>query len=117
MRGVARGGWQGGRQRASRVSVHQLVTGRRRVLRGLLGELPRSRGGGYSQGLGVNDRGQVVGTSVTAGGQSRAFFWEKGRMTDLGTNGQRSSGALDINSRGQIVGGADGIPTRDRRDR
>ena len=33
-------------------------------------------------------------------------------MTDLGTVSERSSVALAINSRGQIVGGADGIPIK-----
>jgi probable HAF family extracellular repeat protein len=71
-----------------------------------LGTLP---GDFLSLAFGINDRGQVVGQSIGAGG-SRAFLWQDGVMTDL--NNLVPPGSLplvyanDINSAGEIVGGA-----------
>lgn len=53
----------------------------------------------------INDAGLVVG-SYTAGGEQRAFAWEGGTLRDLGTGA--GSTANDVNSRGEIVGGAHG---------
>jgi probable HAF family extracellular repeat protein len=55
---------------------------------------------------GINNKGQVVGTSTQAFGQSpRAFLWYKGVLTDLGTlPGAGSSSAHGINEAGQVVG-------------
>ncbi len=53
----------------------------------------------------INDRGQVVGTSETRGGDDRAFLWERGKRSDLGTlPGDPNSYAVAINDRGWIVG-------------
>ena len=55
----------------------------------------------------INNRGQVVGYASTASGQSHAFLFEDGVMTDLGTLGPFLGGNLDalgINDRGQVVG-------------
>jgi probable HAF family extracellular repeat protein len=53
----------------------------------------------------VNDRGQVIGNSRAANAPEHAFFWENGRMTDLGTlPGGKFSTAVAISERGQIVG-------------
>jgi probable HAF family extracellular repeat protein len=74
-----------------------------------LGTLP---GDVLSEALGINERGQVVGTSCTAGFAScRAFLWEDGVMTDLNTLVAAGySGSLlfanDINDLGEITGGA-----------
>jgi probable HAF family extracellular repeat protein len=59
---------------------------------------------------GINDRGQVVGQSFnTNSGESRAFLYMDGRLTDLNTLIQGDSSldlqlANDINDRGEIVG-------------
>jgi probable HAF family extracellular repeat protein len=69
-----------------------------------LGTLP---GGDSSVAFGINNRGQVVGSSTAASGEFRdhAFVWENGKMTDLGTlPGAGDSVAFDINDRGQVVG-------------
>jgi probable HAF family extracellular repeat protein len=72
-----------------------------------LGTLPGDR---YSTANAVNDRGQVVGYSVTADaagnpGRWHAFLWsqEEG-MIDLGTLGGSSSAAIGIDRNGRVVG-------------
>jgi probable HAF family extracellular repeat protein len=74
-----------------------------------LGTLP---GDAVSEALGINDKGQVVGMSCTAGfAVCRAFLWQDGVMTDLNTLVAGGSHLLlvfanDINSSGKIAGGA-----------
>jgi len=63
--------------------------------------------GGYSQPTAINEAGQVIGYSNTAGGQQHAFIWEGGVMTDLGTLGGSSSNAQAINEAGQAIGQSD----------
>jgi probable HAF family extracellular repeat protein len=65
-------------------------------------------GGPDSFATGINDKGDVVGFSTTASGETHAFLWRNGTMTDLG--GGTISSASDVNGRGVIVGGADGLP-------
>jgi probable HAF family extracellular repeat protein len=52
----------------------------------------------------VNDRGQVVGWSTTANGETHAFLYKDSVMTDLGVLGGAFSDAFGINDRGEIVG-------------
>jgi probable HAF family extracellular repeat protein len=66
-------------------------------------------GGSYSYAYGINDSGQVVGYSRTAGGLDHAFMWSGGTMTDLGTLGGTYSRAYGINSSGKIVGYSDAV--------
>ncbi len=74
-----------------------------------LGTLP---GDVYSAAFGINEQGQIVGQSIGAGfATSRAFIWQNGKMTDLGTLIPPQSSlsllyANDINDRGEIVGQA-----------
>jgi len=83
------------------------------------GTLWTSEGGGYQErDLGtlggtvtdvwdVNERGEAVGSSSTAGGlSSHAYLWVDGAMTDLGTLGGSYSTAYGINDRGAVVGSA-----------
>jgi probable HAF family extracellular repeat protein len=58
-----------------------------------------------SQGLAVNDSGQVTGWSENAAGRRHAFLYSNGVMTDLGTlsDGTESEGNA-VNNAGQVAG-------------
>jgi probable HAF family extracellular repeat protein len=66
-----------------------------------LGTLP---GGASSQAYGINASGQVVGQAANASGNTHAFLYSGGVMSDLGTLGGPYSYARGINDSGQIVG-------------
>lgn len=62
-------------------------------------------GGSSSYALSMNDMGQIVGTSQTSSGDTQAFLWQGGAMTDIGTaGGFNNSTARDINNLGQVLG-------------
>ncbi|SFH60764.1 probable extracellular repeat, HAF family [Nitrosospira sp. Nsp14] len=63
-------------------------------------------GGDLSYASGINDLGQVVGTSSTDKGQRHAFITgpNGAGMTDLGTLGGDFSYPNGINDAGQVVG-------------
>jgi probable HAF family extracellular repeat protein len=42
-------------------------------------------GGEYTYASDINDSGEIVGNSTTADGNSHAFRWQNGTITDLGT--------------------------------
>jgi probable HAF family extracellular repeat protein len=68
-----------------------------------------SLGGGKTRVRGMNERGDVVGTSVTASGEVHAFVWRRETgMRDLGSGpfGAPNVGsiAVGINDRGDILG-------------
>jgi probable HAF family extracellular repeat protein len=70
-----------------------------------LGELPGGLDG--SVAYGVNDRGQVVGSSATAVSQGQPFLWQQGQgMTSLGDlpGGIVNGSARAINIKGQVAG-------------
>lgn len=63
-------------------------------------------GGVYGAAVDVNDRGQIVGTSLTRNAQSHPFLWQNGKMIDLGARGGLPTGTsvVAINERGQVIG-------------
>jgi probable HAF family extracellular repeat protein len=73
-------------------------------------------GGRHSSAWAINDRGQIVGVSRTASRARRYFFWEKGKMVDLGRAPGELSVQIQLNERGEaLVSGslwADGRLTR-----
>jgi probable HAF family extracellular repeat protein len=62
-------------------------------------------GGNSSTAYDVSDNGVVVGQAANAAGQERAFRWQNGVMTDLGTLGGANSGAYAVTPDGRIVVG------------
>src|SRR5579863_766036 len=71
-----------------------------------LGTLP---GDVASNSISINDAGSVVGVSLDAKFNPRAFLWQKGKMTDLNTMIAGDSPlylmtGCSINSRGEITG-------------
>jgi probable HAF family extracellular repeat protein len=71
-----------------------------------LGTLP---GDAASLSISINEAGSVIGASIDASGNPRAFLWEKGVMTDLNTLIAGDSPlylltGCSINSRGEITG-------------
>ena len=66
-----------------------------------------SLGGTYGSPAGLNNRGQVAGTSNLEGDQNHhPFLWESGSLTDLGTLGGSFGSAAWIDDSGEVVGGA-----------
>jgi probable HAF family extracellular repeat protein len=59
----------------------------------------------YNYAWDVNDANQVVGEGFNSAGDYRAFLWQNGAATDLGTlPGMGSSEAYGVNSSGAVVG-------------
>ncbi|HXG90664.1 MAG TPA: hypothetical protein VNJ02_20280 [Vicinamibacterales bacterium] len=61
-------------------------------------------GGSRSSAVGINGRGDVIGNSETADGDTHAFHVVNGTMNDLGTLGGKNSHAAAISNTGLIVG-------------
>lgn len=64
-------------------------------------------GGTTSEGLRINNAGQITGTSTTAGNAATHAFFYDGSMHDLGTLGGTHSYGLGINNQGHVVGYSD----------
>ena len=65
-------------------------------------------GGSYTFAYGINDAGQVVGSSNTRSGSTHAVTWQDSSMSDLDPSGLQGYvyEAMAINNLGEIVGTA-----------
>jgi probable HAF family extracellular repeat protein len=63
-------------------------------------------GGTNSDGIGINNAGQVTGFSWTSSGEIHAFLYSNSLMQDLGTLGGTYSDGYGINNTGQVTGRA-----------
>jgi probable HAF family extracellular repeat protein len=64
-------------------------------------------GGSFSSAYGVNNSGEVAGTSMVPNGAMAAFTWSSGgAMHDLGTLGGANSWGVAINNSGMVAGTA-----------
>ncbi|MBV9008966.1 MAG: HAF repeat-containing protein [Verrucomicrobia bacterium] len=64
--------------------------------------------GAASFGFGINNAGQIAGTSVLSDNTTnRAFLYSGGSLQDLGTLGGSTSSGFGINNTGDVVGQAD----------
>lgn len=61
-------------------------------------------GGNFANPHDINNSGDIVGESTTAGGATHAFLYSGGSMTDLGTLSGSNLVARSINSSGDITG-------------
>ena len=68
-------------------------------------------GGDFSEGKGINNRGEIVGGSnLTTGGPLHLFLFDHGKMGDLGTLKGNSTEGSAINDQDQIIGSAVSTP-------
>jgi probable HAF family extracellular repeat protein len=64
-------------------------------------------GGSFSSAYGVNNTGEVAGTTMVPNGAMAAFTWSSGgAMHDLGTLGGANSWGVAINDSGMVAGSA-----------
>jgi probable HAF family extracellular repeat protein len=61
----------------------------------------------YAEAIGINDRSEIVGVSLSPNETFRGFFWRDGQMRDLGSFADAAAlFATRINARRQILGDA-----------
>ena len=76
----------------------------------ILTDLGTLGGAGSAQANDMNEAGQITGYATNSSSQSRAFRWDDGHMTDLGTLGGPAGIGLGINGLGHVVGFSNMVP-------
>jgi probable HAF family extracellular repeat protein len=62
-------------------------------------------GGSFGRAYAINDASQIVGVAAQSNGAIRAFLWQDGVMSNLGTvEGDGCSSAYAMNSKGHVIG-------------
>ena len=59
-----------------------------------------------SGAVGVNDQGEIVGTSVNTKGAGEPVMWVNGKIKGLGTLGGNGGTGVDVNASGEVAGTA-----------
>jgi uncharacterized repeat protein (TIGR01451 family) len=76
---------------------------------GVAVDLGTTPGALFSDVVGLNNHGDVVGDTYTTGVGSRAVLWRNGSLIELGVlPGQTSSTAVSVNDSGRVVGSSGG---------
>jgi probable HAF family extracellular repeat protein len=68
-------------------------------------------GGNSSTGNGINNAGQVTGSSTTSTNVTHGFLYSNGQMIDLGSLTSGFTSGDGINDAGQVTGSSNGIPS------
>jgi probable HAF family extracellular repeat protein len=69
----------------------------------VLGLIP-GEGGIFTAAAGINSSGEVIGSGDNSASDERAWKYQNGTMTDIGTLGGPQASATSVNDNGQIVG-------------
>jgi probable HAF family extracellular repeat protein len=65
-------------------------------------------GGTYSEGMSINNRGEVAGISTVANGATHLFLYTQGHMHDLGAPAGQAVVFAALNDRGEILASSPG---------
>ena len=92
--------------RARRHGVYHVFVWENDVMTDIFDNVETASGLIHGSASDINESGHIAGSwkDPATGSATRAFLWEDGTMTDLGTLGGNTSHATGVNDYGQVVG-------------